>query len=85
MRFNFRNIDGDKFIAQTEQSHDFLNVLKFFNEEKIPMTVVTYKEHKDEDSYEDYIVEDFFLTLLHNTMCDYEAYVTVRVSKDENY
>ena len=34
MRFNFRNIDGDKFIGLVEQSHDFLNVLKFFNEEK---------------------------------------------------
>lgn len=85
MRFNFRNIDGDKFIGQTEQSSDFLNVLKFFNEEKISMTIVTYKEHEKEDIYEDYIVEDFYLTLLHNTMCDCESYVTVRVSKDENY
>ena len=41
MRFNFRNIDGDKFIGQVEQSHDFLNVLKFFNEEKLPITIAT--------------------------------------------
>ena len=85
MRFNFRDIDGDKFIGQVEQSHDFLNVLKFFNEEKIPMTIVTYKQHEDEDVYEDYIVEDSFLTLLHDSDYKYNASVTVRVSKDDDW
>ena len=56
MNFNFRNIDGDKFIGLVEQSSDYLNVLKFFEEEKIPMTFVTYKEYKDADVYEDYII-----------------------------
>ena len=84
MNFNFRNIDGDKFIGQTEQSSDFLNVLKFFNEEKIPMTIVTYKEHEDDDLYEDYIIEDFFLTF-HNSDYKYDSFVTVRVRKDEDY
>lgn len=85
MRFNFRNIDDDKFIGQTEQSSDYLNVLKFFNEEKLPMTIVTYKEHEKEDLYEDYIIEDFYLTLLHDTYYKYDSSVTVRVSKDEDW
>lgn len=85
MDFNFRNIDDDKFIGHVEQSHDFLNVLKFFNEEKLPITIVTYKEHEDEDVYEDYIVEDFFLTLLHDSDYKYNASITVRVNKDEDY
>ena len=85
MRFDFRNIDGDKFIGQVEQSSDFLNILKFFNEEKIPMTIVTYKEHEKEDLYEDYIIEDFFLALLHDSDYKYDAYITVRVHKDEDY
>jgi hypothetical protein len=84
MHFNFRNIDNDKFIGVVEQSHDFLNVLKFFNEERIPMTIVTYKEHEDEDVYEDYIVEDFFLTLLHDSNYKYYANITVRVREDED-
>lgn len=85
MRFNFRNIDGDKFIGEVEQSHDFLNVLKFFNEERLPITIVTYNKHADEDVYEDYIVEDFFLTLLHDSGYKYNASITVRVNKDEDY
>lgn len=85
MDFNFRNIDGDKFIGHVEQSHDFLNVLKFFNEERLPITIVTYKKHADEDVYEDYIVEDFFLTLLHDSDYKYNASITVRVNKDEDY
>lgn len=85
MRFNFRNIDGDKFIGQVEQEHDFLNVLKFFNEEKIPITIVTYKQIAEENLYEDYIIDDFFLTLLHNSDYKYNPSVTVRVRKDEDY
>ena len=85
MDFNFRDIDGDRFIGHVEQSHDFLDVLKFFNEERLPITIVTYKEHKDDDVYEDYIVEDFFLTLLHDGDYKYNASITVRVNKDEDY
>ena len=85
MRFNFRNIDDNKLIGQTEQSSDYLNVLKFFNEERLPMTIVTYKEHEDEDVYEDYIIEDFFLALLHDSDYKYDASITVRVNKDEDY
>lgn len=85
MKFNFRNIDDNKLIGQIEQSSDYLNVLKFFNKEKIPMTIVTYKEHEKEDLYEDYIVEDFFLTLLHDSDYKCDTYITVRVDKDEDY
>lgn len=85
MDFNFRDIDGDKFIGHVEQSHDFLNVLNFFNEERLPITIVTYKEHEDDDVYEDYIVEDFFLTLLNDGDYKYNASITVRVRKDEDY
>lgn len=84
MRFNFRNIDGDKFIGQTEQPSDYLNVLKFFEEEKIPMTFVTYKEYKDEDVYEDYIIDDFYLTLLQDVDYKYDSSVIVRVRKDDD-
>lgn len=84
MRFNFRNIDGDKFIGETEQSSDYLNVLKFFEEEKIPMTFVTYKEYKDEDVYEDYIIDDFYLALLQDVNYKYDSYVVVRLRKDED-
>lgn len=85
MDFNFRDIDGDRFIGHVEQSHDFLNVLKFFNEERLPITIVTYKEHEEDDVYEDYIVEDFFLTLLNDGDYKYNASITVRVRKDEDY
>ena len=84
MRFNFRNIDGDKFIGEVEQSSDYLNVLKFFEEEKIPMTFVTYKEHEDGDVYEDYIIDDFYLTSLQDVNYKYDSYVIVRLRKDED-
>ncbi len=84
MKFNFRNIDGDKFIGEVEQTSDYLNVLKFFNEEKIPMTFVTYKEYKDEDVYEDYIIEDFYLASLQDVNYKYDSYVIVRLRKDED-
>lgn len=84
MKFIFREIFEDKFVGQIEQSSDFLNVLKFFNEEKLSMTIVTYNEHEDKDLYEDYIIEDFFLTLLHDSEYNYESYIMVRVSKDED-
>lgn len=84
MKFNFRDIDGNKFIGEVEQPSDYLNVLKFFNEEKISMTIVTYKQYEKEDVYEDYIVEDFYLTLLHDTDYKYDSYVIVRLRKDED-
>lgn len=84
MRFNFRNIDSDKFIGEVEQTSDYLNVLKFFEEEKIPMTFVTYKEHKDEDVYEDYIIDDFYLASLQDVNYKYDSYVIVRLRKDED-
>lgn len=84
MNFNFRNIDGDKFIGLVEQPSDYLNVLKFFNEEKIPMTIVTYNQHEEDDVYEDYIIDDFYLTLLHDINYKYSPSVIVRLRKDED-
>ena len=85
MKFIFREAYDNKFIGQIEQPSDFLNVLKFFNEEKISLTMVTYKEHEDENLFEDYIVVDFYLTMLHDEAeaLEYDASITVRLRKDD--
>ena len=83
MKFIFRDACDNKFIGQAEQSSDFLNILKFFSEEKISLTMVTYKKHEDEDSFEDYIVVDFYLTMLHDEALEYDTTVTVRLRKDD--
>ena len=83
MKFIFKDAYDNKFIGQAEQSSDFLNVLKFFSEERITLTMVTYKEHENEDLFEDYIVVDFYLTMLHDEALEYDTTITVRLRKDD--